>query len=249
MVEPTVSGFSLAPILASMPFDTFATAHKNVLIVEDDAALARFLGRELECHHCSVSIAKDGQTALMTLRQNSFDLIIFNLDLSTMDGVEILANVRRFQPRLPILVLSARNHVDDRVQALRLGADDCLSKPFSYREFLARFNSLLRRDANSAAAYSISDLTVNKDERRVMRGGRRIDLTPREFAILEYMMDNIDKPVSRATLMREVWNLPFDASTNIVDVYMKYLRDKIDLEGLPKLIHTVRGIGYTLSTH
>ena len=132
------------------------------------------------------------------------------------------------------------------MQVLQRGADDCLAKPFSYKELVARLGSLLRRDSTSAPPWRLADLTINKEERRVVRGSRRIDLTPREFAILEYLMDNIGKPVSRITLMREVWNLPLDATTNIVDVYMKYLRDKIDHEGATKLIHTIRGVGYVL---
>ena len=139
--------------------------------------------------------------------------------------------------------------MEDVVLALNQGADDCLGKPFSFQEMVARIRSLLRRSDVSAneSASKIGDLTVDREQRRVMRGTRRIDLTPREFAILEYLVSQAGKPVTRADLMREVWHAVLDPTTNIVDVYMKYLRDKVDGEGEVKLIHTVRGIGYVLS--
>jgi two-component system copper resistance phosphate regulon response regulator CusR len=165
-----------------------------------------------------------------------------------MDGMAVMKQVRLSQQRLPILVLTARNRTQDLVSALEQGADDFLIKPFSFLELLARVKALLRR--NSAAVVSsskIGSLTMSREEHSVMRGERRIDLTSREFTLLEYLMNNVGKAVSRKTLMQDVWNIPFDSTTNIVDVYMKYLRDKIDLEGEPKLIRTVRGVGYVLS--
>jgi len=165
-----------------------------------------------------------------------------------MDGMAILKQVRLSQPRLPILVLTARNRTEDLLLALEQGADDYLIKPFSFMELLARVRNLLRRSSSPAVSSSkIGNLTINREEHWVMRGDRRIDLTVREFALLEYLMSNVGKAVSRATLMREVWNTQLDSTTNIVDVYMKYLRDKIDREGEVKLIRTVRGVGYVLS--
>jgi DNA-binding response OmpR family regulator len=144
-------------------------------------------------------------------------------------------------------VLTARNRVEDKVKALQTGADDCLTKPFSFAELTARVQALLRRDANLIPnASTVGDLTLNREERRVERNGRRIDLTPREYAILEFMMRTPGRPVTRATLLEEVWNMPPDPTTNIVDVYMKYVRDKVDLPGERKLTHTIRGVGYEL---
>jgi DNA-binding response OmpR family regulator len=146
-----------------------------------------------------------------------------------------------------MLVLTARSRVEDKVMALQSGADDCLTKPFSFAELLARVQALLRRNSGLIPNCSkVGDLALYREERRVERNGRRIDLTPREFAILEFMMRNPGRPVSRATLLEEVWNMPSDPSTNIVDVYMKYVRDKVDLPGEVKLTHTIRGVGYEL---
>jgi len=146
-----------------------------------------------------------------------------------------------------MLVLTARSRVEDKVAAFQSGADDCLTKPFSFAELVARVKALMRRNSGLIPNTSqVGDLTLHREERRVERNGRRIDLTPREFAILEFMMRNAGRPVSRATLFEEVWNMPSDPSTNIVDVYMKYVRDKVDRPGETKLTHTIRGIGYEL---
>jgi two-component system copper resistance phosphate regulon response regulator CusR len=220
----------------------------RILIVEDDIHLGRFLSRELKLSLSSVDVRHDGAAAYEELQKSSYDLVILGLNLPKTDGMAFLKQVRVSQPRLSILVLTARNHTEDLIQAFEHGADDCLIKPFSFLELLARVRSLLRRNSIPATRSSkVGDLTVNWEEHRVARGERRIDLTPREFAILEYMMGNVGKPVSRMTLMREVWNVPYDPTTNIVDVYMKYLRDKIDLDGEVKLIRTVRSVGYVLS--
>jgi DNA-binding response OmpR family regulator len=146
-----------------------------------------------------------------------------------------------------MLVLTARSRVEDKVKALRAGADDCVSKPFSLVELQARVRATLRQDVAQVPDVStVGDLTLNRELRRVERNGRRIELTPREYAILEFMMRHEGRPVSRATLQEEVWNMQADPSTNIVDVYMKYVRDKVDLPGERKLTHTVRGVGYEL---
>jgi DNA-binding response OmpR family regulator len=221
------------------------------LIVDDDIALGKFLSRELKNRQFSSEICNDGESATEKIKETNYDLVILDLNLPRMDGMAILKQVRLSQPRLPILVLTARNRTEDLLLALEQGADDYLIKPFSFMELLARVRNLLRRSSSPATAAvnssKIGNLTINREEHWVMRGDRRIDLTVREFALLEYLMSNVGKAVSRATLMREVWNTQLDSTTNIVDVYMKYLRDKIDREGEVKLIRTVRGVGYVLS--
>jgi DNA-binding response OmpR family regulator len=221
----------------------------KVLIIDDDIALGKFLSRKLRRRHFSVEVGPDGEAACSHIYESAYDLVILDLNLPKMDGMAILQKVRLSKPRLPILVLTARNRREDLLLALEQGADDYLIKPFSFMELLARVRSLLRRNSNpieSDSSSKIGNLSINREEHTVMRGERRIDLTVREFALLEYLMNNVGKAVSRATLMREVWNLQFDSTTNIVDVYMKYLRDKIDLDGEEKLIRTVRGVGYVL---
>lgn len=220
----------------------------RILIVEDDVSLGKFLSRALKQKLFSVEVSLDGEAAWEVLQNSTYDLVILDLNLPRIDGMELLKRVRMTQPTLPLLVLTARNRTEDLVSALDQGADDCLIKPFSFLELLARIRGLLRRGSCSAAVSSskVGDLTIDREQHRVVRGERTIDLTPREFAILECLMDNAGKTVSRMTLMRDVWNIPFDPTTNIVDVYMKYLRDKIDIEGEVKLLRTVRGMGYIL---
>jgi DNA-binding response OmpR family regulator len=150
---------------------------------------------------------------------------------------------------MPVLVLTARNRVEDRALSLDTGADDCMIKPFSFVELHARVRALLRRNSGSISRTAqIADLVLNRELRRVERNGRRIELTAREFDVLEYLMRNAGRPVSRTTLMEEVWNLPFDPSTNVVDVYVKYVRDKVDADCERKLIRTIRSVGYMLAS-
>lgn len=211
-------------------------------------ALVNFLRGELEAEGFHVETVPDGDEALNLLAEDRrFDLVVLDLNLPTIDGIEVLYRVRPDHPRLPILVLTARSRVEDKVQALQSGADDCMTKPFSLLELLARVQALMRRNTGVVPNCStIGDLTLFRDERRVERNGRRIELTPREYAILDVMMRHAGKPVSRATLLSEVWNTASEPTTNIVDVYMKYVRDKIDSPGEKRLTHTVRGFGYEL---
>jgi DNA-binding response OmpR family regulator len=219
----------------------------RILIVEDDVSLGRFLSRALKAKLFNIDIELDGEAAWETLQSSIYDLVILDLNLPRMDGMELLKRVRQDQPALRVLVLTARSRTEDLVLALEQGADDCLIKPFSFLELLARVRGLLRRGPPSVASSSkLGDLSIDREQHCVMRGQRTIDLTPREFAILECLMDNAGKTVSRTTLLRDVWNISSDPTTNIVDVYMKYLRDKIDVEGETKLLRTVRGVGYVL---
>ena len=219
------------------------------MVVEDDVPLGKFLSRELGRQGFEVTVAVDGSAACAEMRSIPFDLWLMDLNLPGVDGMDLLKRVRAACPAVPVMILSGRKRTQDLVQALENGADDYLAKPFSLMELVARVRCLLRRVSTPEPqrGLRIADLTVDPDEYSVFRGQRRIDLTPREFGILQYLMNNIGKVVSRKMLMEEVWHTPYDSSTNVVDVYMKYLRDKIDGGEQHKLICTVRGVGYRLS--
>jgi DNA-binding response OmpR family regulator len=221
---------------------------RKILIVEDDESLASFLSDELYGQGYLVEHISDGEMALgALLEKRRYDLLILDLNLPKIDGISLIRQVRPCEPKLPILVLTARSRLEDKIGALDTGADDCLIKPFSLMELFARVKALLRRNTGVVSNCStIADLTMYRDERRVERNGRRIELTPREYAILDVLMRNAGHPVSRSALLEEVWGVSSEPSTNIVDVYMKYVRDKIDLPGEKPLTHTVRGFGYEL---
>ena len=220
-----------------------------VLLAEDDVPLANFIQKRLENESFRVQHTEDGQAATEALKQQCYNLLVLDLNLPKMDGFSVLKEVRPAQPRLPILVLTGRTQVEDRVMSLESGADDCLLKPFSFAEFLARVRSLLRRNpVPLASRLQVGDLLLDGQEFRVERGGKRIHLSGKEFALLEYLMQNARQAVTRAMIMENVWNMPLDPSTNLVDVYVKYVRDKVDTpEFSTKLIRTVRGVGYVLS--
>lgn len=221
----------------------------KVLVVEDDVPLGKFLSRELGRQGFDVTVATDGGAVCTGLKSIAFDLWLMDLNLPGVDGMDLLKRVRAVCPEVPVMILSARNRTQDLVQALENGADDFLVKPFSFMELVARVRCLLRRKTlpERPSGFRIADLRVDPDEYSVFRGQRRIELTPREFGILQFLMNNLGKVVSRKMLMEEVWHTPYDSSTNVVDVYMKYLRDKIDGGEQQKLICTVRGVGYRLS--
>jgi two-component system copper resistance phosphate regulon response regulator CusR len=220
----------------------------RILIAEDDPALASFVKKGLEAEYYAVDISPNGEQARAMAAELDYDLLILDLGLPLLDGVTVLRSLRESKPSMPILIVTSRNRVEDRVQCLDLGADDYLTKPFSFAELSARIRALLRRSRLSATStLSVADLKLDRVERRVERAGRRIDLTSKEFALLEYMMRNVGRRVTRAMIIEHVWNLSFDTSTNIVDVYVNYLRRKMDKDFASPLIHTVRGVGYELS--
>ena len=226
-----------------------SSAAPHLLVAEDDLPLANFLQRRLQSESYDVETVADGQAAVHTLNHYRYDLLILDLNLPTIDGFAVLERVRPKQPRLPILVLTGRTGVEDRVLSLNNGADDCLLKPFSLSELVARIRALLRRQTGMPPGrMQVGDLSLDTNEFRVERGGRRIDLSAKEFALLEYFMRNSGQTVTRAMIMENVWNMPFDATTNLVDVYVKYVRDKVDSQEFPvRLLRTVRGVGYVLA--
>jgi len=220
----------------------------RILVAEDDTALASFVKKGLESEHYAVDVSADGEQARAMAGELDFDLLVLDLNLPRMDGVAILRFLRTRKPSMPILVLTGRNRVEDRVQCLDLGADDYLGKPFSFTELSARIRALMRRSHMPAeSVLAVDDLKLDRVERRVERAGRRIELTSKEFCLLEYLMRNAGRRITRAMIIEHVWNLSFDTCTNVVDVYVNYLRRKVD-DGYGKhLIHTIRGEGYELS--
>jgi DNA-binding response OmpR family regulator len=220
----------------------------RVLIAQDDPALATFVKKGLEAEHYAVDVTHDGEQAKTMATEMDYDLFMLELDLPGVDGVAILRHLRPRKPSMPILVLTSRNKVEDRVQCLDLGADDYMGKPFSFSELSARIRALLRRSHLPAASVlTVADLKLDRVERRVERASKRIELTSKEFGLLEYLMLNAGRRVSRAMIIEHVWNLSFDSGTNVIDVYVNYLRRKVDNGFGRRLIHTVRGVGYELS--
>ena len=219
----------------------------RILVVEDDRAVAGFLKEGLESDQYAVDLAPDGEQAQSRVDEADFDLVILDLVLPKLDGFQVLNHLRTQKRSLPVLILSGRANVEDRVKGLDLGADDYLTKPFSFSELSARVRALLRRSPSPIdIVLRVEDLEMDRCERVVRRAGRRIDLTPREFALLEYLMRNAGRCVTRAMIIEHVWNYSFDTMTNVLEVYVNYLRKKIDEGFERKLIHTVRGAGYRL---
>ncbi|HTS36800.1 MAG TPA: response regulator transcription factor [Candidatus Solibacter sp.] len=220
----------------------------RILIAEDDEALAKFVRQGLESEHYTVDVFADGEQARTAASENEYDIVILDLNLPKVDGVAVLRQLRLKKPSLPVLILTQRTRVEDRVQCLDTGADDYLAKPFSFSELSARIRALARRShLPSESVLTAADLKLDRVEHRVERAGRRIELTTKEFALLEYLMRNAGRKVTRSMIIEHVWNLTFDTTTNVVDVYINYLRRKIDDGHALKLIHTVRGVGYELS--
>jgi len=220
----------------------------RILVVEDERKVANFIRQGLAEEGHTVEVAADGAAALDLLEGPPYDLVVLDLMLPKVDGFEILKLARARRLATPVLVLTARDSVADKVRGLDLGADDYLTKPFSFDEFLARVRALLRRGAAAGPVLRLADLTLDPSTREVRRGVRRITLTVREHALLEYFMRNAGRVLTRPMLAEHVWGLDFDAESNIVDVYVGYLRRKIDGAGDARLLHTVRGAGYALRT-
>ncbi len=218
----------------------------RLLVVEDEKRIADFLCRGLEGAGYAVDAAATGADALERTHSTDYDLVILDLMLPDMDGIAVLERIRRAKAGPPVLILSARSSLDDRVKGLETGADDYLVKPFAFVELLARVRALLRRGQPTLEKLQVADLAVDCIRRKVSRAGETIDLAPKEFGILEYMMRNRGRPLSRTMIVEHVWDMDYDGLTNIVDVYIRHLRSKIDDRFNQKLIQTVRGIGYMI---
>jgi len=220
----------------------------RAVIIEDDVTIAEFVARGLREAGFAVDHAADGESGLELTTSTAYDVAIVDLMLPKLDGLSVIAAMRRRNLRTPVLILSARHTVDDRVKGLETGGDDYLTKPFAFPELLARVQALIRRatGAPSSTHLTVGDLTLDLMTRRATRQGRDIELRPREFALLEYLMRNAGRVVSKTMILSHVWDYSFDPRTNVVDVLVFRLREKIDKGFEPKSIHTVRGIGYVL---
>jgi len=219
----------------------------RLLLVEDERALANAVRKGLEEQAWTVDLAGSVEEAWSSLLLNACDVVVLDLGLPGLDGMELLRRIRAAGMDLPVLMLTARSGVEDRVAGLNAGADDYLGKPFAFAELVARLNALQRRGRDGRAhSLRVGDLELDVLRRQAQRGGRRIELTSREFGVLEYLMRHADEVVTRTMLAEHVWGDHFDSLSNLIEVFVNRLRKKIERDGTPRLLHTVRGAGYVL---
>lgn len=220
----------------------------RILLVEDEKKLADMIARGLKAERWAVDVAHDGEGGWQMANMYEYDLAILDLMLPGLSGTEILRRIRRKDSNIPILILTARDATDEKVQNFEAGADDYLTKPFAFAELLVRAKALLRRGpVNRSSVLRVGDLEVDRLSKQVRRGGKRIDLTAKEYSLLEYFATNPGRVFSRTMIIEHVWDQSFEGLTNIVDVYVRHLRAKVDDAFSTKLIRTVRGMGYCLS--
>ena len=219
----------------------------RILLVEDEPKVSDFIRKGLVDEQFAVDVAPDGARAIKLVSATSYDLLILDLMLPDIDGFEVCRRIRGLGQKMPILMLSARSLVEDRVRGLNTGADDYLTKPFEFAELSARVRALLRRNREAPLTpLVVGALTLDPMTRLVMRGERRVELTHKEFALLEYLMRNAGHVVTRPMIAEQVWDFPWDGLTNVIDVFINHLRKKIELPGEGRLIHAVRGEGYVI---
>lgn len=220
----------------------------RILLVEDEAKVASFIRSALEENSYAVDVSHDGEEGGYMAETTDYDLLILDIMLPKVDGFQLLRRLRGRKPNLPVLVLTARGNVEDRVRGLDLGADDYLVKPFALAELIARVRAMLRRGVReSSSELRVDDLVLDAARRRVTRAGKAIELSNKEYSLLEYLMRNANHAVTRSMIAEHVWDASFDSFTNVIDVYINHLRNKIDRNFGRKLIHSVRGVGYRIS--
>jgi two-component system OmpR family response regulator len=220
----------------------------RILLVEDDPKIASFIIKGLKAEGFAVDHENNGEDGLHMALTEPYDAAVIDIMLPKIDGLRLIQNIRGEKLKTPIIILSAKGEVDDRVKGLQIGADDYLTKPFAFSELLARLQALIRRssDATEPTKLTVADISMNLIAREVVRAGRKIDLQPLEFSLLEYLLRNAGRVVSKTMIMEHVWDYYFDPQTNVVESRIYKLREKID-KGFPtKMIHTVRGVGYVL---
>lgn len=220
----------------------------KILVVEDEPKLASFVKKGLEEQLCQVDVAFDGLTGRTMALSNAYDVVVLDVNLPQLSGFEVVQALRQMQIRTPVLMLTALGSVEDKLMGFDAGADDYLVKPFEFRELLARLRALTKRsgDAPPTNVLKVADLELDLNERVARRGTKRIELTAKEFSLLEYLMRNRGRVVSRSDIAEKVWDVHFDTGTNVIDVYVNFLRKKVDKDFPKKLIHTVIGMGYML---
>jgi heavy metal response regulator len=219
----------------------------RILLVEDERKVARFIQQGLEEEMYSVDVAYDGEQGAFLAMSEDFDLIILDIMLPKKDGIEVLRDIRQKKNTTPVIILSAKSAVEDKITGLDSGADDYLQKPFAFEELLARVRSLLRRGSvEKTTTLKVADLTLDTVTHKAKRQDQDIELTAKEYALLEYFMRNKNRVLTRTIISEHIWNYNFDTATNVIDVYVNHLRRKIAGESKEKLIHTVRGVGYVM---
>jgi len=219
----------------------------RILVIEDQGKMASFIKRGLSEHRYVVDVANNGQQGMFLAEVNTYDLIIIDIMLPDIDGIQVCSRLRSKKITTPILMLTARDSIKDKVSAFNIGCDDYLTKPFAFEELIARVGALLKRERkNISSVLKVEDLELDQISHKVKRAGKEILLTSREYALLEYLMINANNVVTRTMISEHVWHEDFDSFTNVIDVYIRYLRNKIDKDFKNKLIHTVHGVGYVL---
>jgi two-component system copper resistance phosphate regulon response regulator CusR len=219
----------------------------KILLVEDEERLASFIRKGMSAEGYEVEVAYDGRTGLSLFRRDIYDIVILDVNLPQMNGFDLCRLIRSENDSLPVLMLTALDSMADKSDGFTAGADDYLAKPFEFQELLLRVRALTRRSGSKPKQIlRLADLELNLDSKTVTRAGKRIDLTTREYALVEYMMLNKGKIISRVDISERVWSLNFDNNSNVIDVYISYLRKKIDKDFSPKLLHTIVGMGYVL---
>lgn len=219
----------------------------KILLVEDEERLASFIRKGMLAEGYEVEVGYDGRTGLSLFRKDVYDIIILDVNLPQLNGFELCRLIRSENETVPVLMLTALDSLSDKSDGFNAGADDYLTKPFEFQELLLRVRALTRRSGSKQKQIlRLADLELNLDTKTVTRAGKRIDLTTREYSLMEYLMLNKGKIISRVDISERVWSLNFDSNTNVIDVYISYLRKKIDKDFSPKLLHTIVGMGYVL---
>ncbi|MBI5020038.1 MAG: heavy metal response regulator transcription factor [Ignavibacteriales bacterium] len=219
----------------------------KILIIEDEKKVAKFIQQGLEEEHYTVDVTHDGESGSKLAQNGNYDLLVLDILLPKKDGITILKEIRAKKNMTPVIMLTAKTSIEDRVEGLDSGADDYLTKPFAFAELLARVRSLLRRgSAEKTTIIHVADLQLDIIAHKAKRGEKIIELTGKEYALLEYFMRNVDRVLTRTIISEHIWNYNFDTGTNVIDVYINHLRSKVDDGFEKKLIHTVRGVGYVM---